>query len=89
MLCFRIDLVLMLSYAYVASVNQAYIASVNQAYVASENQAILKLNFHSAIFVARATFLLFKLNSFLLCFIWKLRRQKKKVARATFYDKKT
>ena len=81
MLCFRIDLVLMLSYAYVASVNQAY--------VASENQAILKLNFHSAIFVARATFLLFKLNSFLLCFIWKLRRQKKKVARATFYDKKT
>ena len=43
----------------------------------------LKANFHSAFFVARATFLLFKLNSFALHSTWKLRRQKKKVARAT------
>ena len=40
-------------------------------------------DFHSAFFVACATFLLFKLNSFPLHSTWKLRRQKKKVARAT------
>ena len=43
----------------------------------------IKADFHSAFFVARATFLLFKLNSFPLHSTWKLRRQKKKIARAT------
>ena len=43
----------------------------------------VKADFHSAFFVTRATFLLFKLNSFPLHSTWKLRRQKKKVARAT------
>ena len=41
----------------------------------------LETDFHSAFFVACATFLLFKLNSFSLHSTWKLRRQKKKVAR--------
>ena len=45
----------------------------------------LKADFHSAYFVARVTFLLFKLDSFPLHSTWKLRRQKKKVARATFF----
>ena len=40
----------------------------------------IKADFHSAFFVVRATFLLFKLNSSLLRFTRKLRRQKKKVA---------
>ena len=41
-------------------------------------------DFHSAFFVARATFLLFKLNSFPLHSTRKFRREKKNVARATF-----
>ena len=45
--------------------------------------SFVKAGFHSAFFVARTTFLLFKLNSFTLHSTRKFRRQKKKVARAT------